>query len=145
MTRRNAIFLLIDSMRFDVASDPESMRAITPNLARLAGLGFARQVVANAQSTQFVMPSLFSQSYPLDHGGYNNGIRERPASFVECLKDAGYQSHLVGASAKATRCDNDALSSGTSNSRSPCWTPFAIAVPTIFFVDDERGLRFVEL
>ena len=97
MTRRNAIFLLIDSMRYDVASDPESMRAITPNLARLAGLGFARQVVANAQSTQFVMPSLFSQSYPLDHGGYNNGIRERPASFVECLKDAGYQSHLVGA------------------------------------------------
>ena len=97
MARRNAIFILIDSLRYDVVADLESIRAIAPNLAQIAERGFARRVVANAQSTQFVMPSLFSQSYPLDHGGYNNGIRDRPASFVECLEKAGYQSHLVGA------------------------------------------------
>lgn len=97
MKHRNAIFLLIDSLRYDVVSMPDSLRAIAPNLARIAEKGFARRVVANAQSTQFVMPSLFSQSYPLDHGGYNNGIRERPASFVECLSEAGYHSHLVSA------------------------------------------------
>lgn len=95
--RPNSILVLIDSLRYDVAADFESTRAIAPNLARIAQRGFARRIIANAQSTQFVMPSLFSATYPLDHGGYNNGIRERPASFVECLASAGYQTHLVGA------------------------------------------------
>ena len=97
MAKSNAIVLLIDSLRYDSVSDPASLRAIAPNLAKIAERGFTQRVIANAQSTQFVMPSLFSQSYPLDHGGYNNGIRDRPASYVECLASAGYQSHLIGA------------------------------------------------
>jgi hypothetical protein len=64
-------------------------------MARLADRGFVRKVITNAQSTQFVMPSLFSQSYPLDHGGYNNGIRERPASYAESLHAAGFETHLM--------------------------------------------------
>jgi arylsulfatase A-like enzyme len=95
--RRNALFILIDSLRNDVVSDLESTRFMVPNLARIAERGFSTRVVANAQATQFVMPSLFSLTYPLDHGGYNNGIRERPASFVECFSKAGYTTNLVGA------------------------------------------------
>jgi arylsulfatase A-like enzyme len=92
---KNALFLLIDALRYDVLADPEARRFLAPNLARLADRGFVRQVVTNAQSTQFVMPSLFSLTYPLDHGGYNNGIRERPRSFVESLRDAGFETHLL--------------------------------------------------
>ncbi|MHB1218307.1 MAG: sulfatase-like hydrolase/transferase [Alphaproteobacteria bacterium] len=92
---KNALFLLIDALRYDVLADPEARRFLTPNLARLADRGFVRQAVTNAQSTQFVMPSLFSLTYPLDHGGYNNGIRERPRSFVESLRDAGFETHLL--------------------------------------------------
>jgi hypothetical protein len=51
--------------------------------------------VANAQSAKFVMPSLFSFTYPLDHDGYNNGVRDRPASYVECSRDAGYETHMA--------------------------------------------------
>ncbi len=44
-----------------------------------------RRAIANGQTTQFVPPSIFTQTYPLDHGGYNNGIRGRPQSFEEQL------------------------------------------------------------
>lgn len=92
---KNGLFLLIDALRYDVLSDPKARRFLVPNLARLADRGFVRQVVTNAQSTQFVVPSLFSLTYPLDYGGYNNGIRERPQSFVESLKAAGFETHLL--------------------------------------------------
>lgn len=92
---KNALFLLIDALRYDVLSDPSARRYLVPNLARLADRGFVRQVVTNAQSTQFVMPALFSLTYPLDYGGYNNGIRERPSSFAESMKGAGLETHLL--------------------------------------------------
>ena len=91
--KKNGIFIIADSLRYDVLSDPVAARALTPNLSKLIERGFLRRVIANAQATQFVVPTLFSQTYPLDYGGYNNGIRERPASFNECLQDAGYETH----------------------------------------------------
>jgi len=90
---KNALFLLIDAMRYDVLADPAARRFLMPNLSRLADRGFVRKVVTNAQSTQFVMPALFSLTYPLDYGGYNTGIRLRPKSFVEVLKDQGFATH----------------------------------------------------
>ena len=95
MQKQKALFLLIDSLRFDVLEDAKSREIIAPNLARIASRGIVQKVVTNAQSTQFVMPSLFSLTYPLDYGGYDNGIRERPQSFVECLKKEGFETHLV--------------------------------------------------
>ncbi len=92
---KKALFLLIDALRYDVLSDPEKRWAVAPNMSKLADRGFVRRVVTNAQSTQFVMPSLFSLTYPLDHGGYNNGIRERPASYAEVLRAAGFETHLM--------------------------------------------------
>ena len=92
---RKGLFLLIDALRYDVFSDPDAARILAPNMARLAARGSTYRCIANAQSTQFVLPSIFSQTYPLDHGGYNNGIRERPRSFIESLKEAGFETHLM--------------------------------------------------
>jgi len=92
---KKALFFLIDALRYDVLRDPTARNALVPNLARLAERGFVLPVTANAQSTQFVMPALFSLTYPLDYGGYNNGIRERPKSFVESLQEAGFETHLM--------------------------------------------------
>lgn len=91
---RNAIFLIIDALRYDVMQDPDSFAALLPNLAKLARSGFVTRAVANAQSTQFVLPSLFTLSYPLDHGGYNTGIRLRPESFIETLHAHGFTTAL---------------------------------------------------
>ena len=41
------------------------------------------------------MPSLFSQTYPLDHGGYNTGIRDHSRSFPEVLQAAGWETHRI--------------------------------------------------
>ena len=95
---RKALFLLVDALRFDVLSDPKYAAIIAPNMASIAQRGIVRKCITNAQSTQFVLPSLFTQSYPLDYGGYNNGIRDRPKSFVESLKDAGFETHLMSSS-----------------------------------------------
>ncbi len=92
MVRKNAIFFILDAMRYDVASDPKAFEALAPNIARLASAGFVRKVCTNAQSTQFVMPSLFSLTYPLDFGGYNNGILDRPKSYVEVMREHGYRT-----------------------------------------------------
>jgi hypothetical protein len=92
---KKGLFLLIDAFRYDVFSDPEAAEIIVPNMARMAKRGLTHRCVANAQSTQFVLPAIFSQTYPLDHGGYNNGIRERPQSFIESLKEAGFETHLI--------------------------------------------------
>ena len=92
----NILFFLIDALRYDTVSDAEATRFLTPGIASIAERGFTRRVIANAQSTQFVLPSLFSLTYPLDHGGYNNGIAERPASFSEIIREAGYGTSLVG-------------------------------------------------
>ena len=95
LSKPKGLFLLIDALRYDTLSDPVARIFLFPNLSRLAERGFVRKVVTNAQSTQFVMPSLFSLTYPLDHGGYDNGVRERPQSFVESIKEEGFETHLL--------------------------------------------------
>ena len=93
--QKNGIFLVIDGLRYDVISDLKHARKVTPNLAYLAEQGSVSWAVANAQATQFVLPALFSLTYPLDHGGYNNGIRHRPRSYAEQLSDAGYSTQMM--------------------------------------------------
>lgn len=93
--KKNVLFLLIDALRYDVFSDMDYARRIAPNLTGLVDRGFVRRVVNNGHATKFVMPSLFTQTYPLDHGGYNRGIGARPKSYVELLRDAGYDTRLV--------------------------------------------------
>ena len=94
MTKKNVLFLLVDALRFDVFSDMDYARRIAPNLAGLADSGFVRRVINNGHATKFVMPALFTQTYPLDYGGYNRGICERPKSFVELIQAAGYDTRL---------------------------------------------------
>ena len=89
---KNMVFLIIDSLRWDTVNDLDKARALWPHLARLVERGWTRRIVVNASATMFVMPAVFSQSYPLDHGGYNFGVRDRPASFVEMLQKAGYDT-----------------------------------------------------
>lgn len=95
--RRNGLFLVIDALRYDTLADEAARRFLFPTLARLVEGGRVVKLTTNAQATQFVMPALFSQTYPLDYGGYNRGIRDRPATYVEVLREAGYATGLYSA------------------------------------------------
>ena len=81
-----SIFLIIDALRYDLFDNLKNSSFLYPTLSKLATKGHIRKVVTNAQSTQFVLPSLFSLTYPLDYGGYNFGIRDRKQSYVESIK-----------------------------------------------------------
>jgi hypothetical protein len=92
---KHAFVLVLDSLRYDVVSNPEALKFIAPNLFALVQHARVNRVITNAQSTQFVLPALFTCTYPLDYGGYNDGIRDRPKSYVEVLRDAGYETFLL--------------------------------------------------
>ena len=79
---KKSIFLIIDAMRYDTLNNNN----LYPTLSGLAENGIFKKITANACSTQFVLPSLFSLTYPLDNGGYNYGIRDRKASYIETIK-----------------------------------------------------------
>ena len=83
---KKSIYLVIDAMRFDALNDDIKTKKLYPTLVKLAEEGTFKKVIANAQSTQFVLPSLFSLTYPLDNGGYNYGIRDRKESYAETIK-----------------------------------------------------------
>ena len=95
MTKKKAMYIILDALRFDALENENFSSYLFPTLSKLAESGIATKVVTNAQSTQFVLPSLFSLTYPLDYGGYNTGIRERPASFVECIQKSNIKTLLM--------------------------------------------------
>jgi hypothetical protein len=95
--QNNAIMLLIDNLRYDTFSAETEARAFFPNFMRLIDEGFVSRIVSNGHATKFAMAPIFSQTYPLDHGGYNYVMRFRPRSFVEQLQQAGYRTHMFQA------------------------------------------------
>lgn len=92
----NIIFLLVDNMRFDTfePGDEARARTICPNIMSLIDDGFVRPVISNGHATKFAMPSLFSQIYPLDKGGYNNVVQNTERTFAEDLQAAGYKTFM---------------------------------------------------
>ena len=103
MSKKNVLFLVIDALRYDIAANKADRAVLMPNIGKLIERGFVSRVVANSATTQFVLPALLSQTYPLDLGGYDTGIRGRPKSFIELFQDAGYFTHL------ATSCNQYGL------------------------------------
>lgn len=79
---KKSILLIIDALRYDIVDN----KKLYPVLSSLIKKGVYKKVIANACSTQFVLPSIFSSTYPLDNGGYNFGIRDRKSSYIESIK-----------------------------------------------------------
>lgn len=93
-SRLNAIMLVIDNLRFDTFEDRAEAAGLFPNLAGLVERGWVRPLISNGHATKFAMAPIFSMTYPLDQGGYNFVLRDRPRSFAEQLKDAGYVTFM---------------------------------------------------
>ena len=95
LVKNNIFFLIIDALRYDAVMDGESLKVLMPTLAKFIDKGVMKSLTTNGQVTQFVAPSIFTSTYPLDYGGYNSGLANRPKSFVECLKEAGYATYML--------------------------------------------------
>tara|TARA_Y100000589_G_scaffold182785_1_gene173128 strand:- start:288 stop:1904 length:1617 start_codon:yes stop_codon:yes gene_type:complete len=106
MTEPNIILLIIDNLRYDSFNNFHEPRSFLPNLSFLKEKGIFCEIITNGHTTKFVMPSLFTQTFPLDFDGYNKVIKNRPKSFVEILKSDGFKTHMLQGD------DNDGPQSG---------------------------------
>jgi len=93
--KKNGFLLVIDSMRFDTLNNLKKSNFLFPNLSNYFSKSQSTDCIANSNSTQFVMPALFTQSYPLDYGGYEHGIRSRPKTFIEVFKENKFSTFLM--------------------------------------------------
>ena len=95
MTEPNIILLVIDTFRYDSFDNFHDPKSFLPNLSFLKEKGSFSKIITNGQATKFVMPPLFTQTFPLDFDGYNEVIKNRPVSFVEILKSDGYETYML--------------------------------------------------
>ncbi len=94
----NIIHICIDSLCYkDLFNNKYN---VAPNLLKYASQSvIIPKYLANAGPTQFALPSVFTSSYPLDYGGYDDGIIYRPSTLPKILKQYGYQNYFVGTNA----------------------------------------------
>ena len=93
---KNVVILLLDAFNVDYLKSDSEQRQFIPNIAHLADNGiWYKNVFVGGAPTQMALPVLFTSSYPLDYGGYGEGIKYRPKSITEIFKDNGYNTFSV--------------------------------------------------
>jgi len=103
--KKNCIFLLLDSVTFDAINSKKTSSILFPNLYYLATKFNFKKCISNSNCTQFVLPSLFSMSMPLDEGGYDYGIKYRKLAFMEILQNEEYKT-LIFSNCNQMGADN---------------------------------------
>jgi hypothetical protein len=94
---KNVLMLLVDGCEFSVFERLDEARALAPTITSFIVTGCLHKITSNGMITQVSLPAILTQTYPLDHGGYNFGIRYRPVSMIEVLKEHGYKTYFLAA------------------------------------------------
>lgn len=90
---KNVILIGIDSLRVDRTPMGGYEYKSCPTLEWLAINGiYCKQAVTHSGPTQFALPSVFTSTLPLDFGGYDDGIKNRPVSLPEIFKQYGFKT-----------------------------------------------------
>jgi len=91
---RNVLVIVVDRLGYDeISLQPDS--AINPTIGQFAKEGVnCRRAFAHGCPTQFAMPAIFTSTLPLDYGGYDRGVADRPVSLYEHLQSNDF--HTTG-------------------------------------------------
>jgi len=90
---KNIVFLTVDSLTHRALGYSGHKPSPSPTFDRLAQQGLAlNNMFSTGSVTQFSLPSVFTSTLPLDYGGYDAGIRQRPTSIAEIFSDQGYRT-----------------------------------------------------
>lgn len=94
----NIIILVIDKLAYQHIDLEKNSFGINPNLTRFAqeGTNFTN-VFSHGCPTMIAIPSFYSSTLPLDFSGFDNGICDRPESFMGALRSAGYKTAIFSA------------------------------------------------
>ena len=88
----------IDSLRLDRTKMGGYKYNTCPALYEMALNGVnCINAVTNSGPTQFAYPSIVSSSNPLDYGGYDDGVIDRPDIISEVFSQLGYETFSFGA------------------------------------------------
>lgn len=100
--RPNILLIMTDQQRGDCLSIEGHPCLLTPNLDSIAGAGVRfRRAYVTCPSCVAARRSLLSGQFPPTHGmvGYHDAVEwEAPPTLPGVLRDAGYQTYLVGRS-----------------------------------------------
>ncbi len=89
----NVVFITIDSLRFDRIGGFNDVNGKTPNIDFLAKNGInCINTSSHGCPTQIAMPAVMSSTLPLEHGGYDYGIKKRPIVLAEVFKENKYNT-----------------------------------------------------
>lgn len=89
---KNVVLITIDSLRYDRLGYVTGNTFTTPAIDHMAEHGIScDNAFSHACPTQMSMPSLFTSTLPLDHGGYDT-ICQRPCTIAEKLKNMGFRT-----------------------------------------------------
>ena len=83
--KKNIFLILIDGCEFNVFENEKFSKKIAPNIHRLIEKGILKKIFTNGMVTQVSMPSILTQTYPLDYKGYNFGIKYRPRKYCRII------------------------------------------------------------
>ena len=107
MKIKKVILLTIDSLRYDRLGVAGYPLKLTPTLDFLASNGIhCTQTIAHASCTQMSQPSIWTSSLPLDFGGYDHGIKERPVALAEIFQNNGFKTATFASSFYLAGIDN---------------------------------------
>ena len=90
---RRVLFLTIDCLRYDRLGYAGYPVRSSPTLDFLANSGIiCRNIFAHGNPSQFSYPAIFTSTLPLDFGGYDRGIQQRPTSLPEVFRKNGFKT-----------------------------------------------------
>jgi arylsulfatase A-like enzyme len=89
------VLLIIDGLAMDCLKVNANDMEYLPTFKKIMQEGLVcENCFSHGAPTEFSMPSIFTSTYPLDYGGYEYGLRDRPNSILEVAKSEGYETAL---------------------------------------------------
>lgn len=86
---QRVVLLTSDATGAELVSD-----GTAPQWSQLIRSGMhCSRTYAHGNPTQFSFPSIMTSSLPLDHGGYDWGVRDRPVTLAESMRRAGFATY----------------------------------------------------
>ena len=90
---KRVIVIGIDCLRYDRLGVNGYPLKCSPTLDFLAKTGITcKNVFTHGCPTQFAYPPIFTSTLPLDFGGYDYGIKQRPITLAEVFKMQGFRT-----------------------------------------------------
>ena len=93
--KKNVLFILLDGCEYSTFENSNESSLLAPNISNLIKSGILKKIISNGMITQVALPPILTQTYPLDFGGFNEGIKKRPQSITEIFKRNGYETFFI--------------------------------------------------